>query len=163
MNLKRRLDPTGFLANLGLSLLAGRLSGPKSVLVVYWSSAGIVQPAVVYSVCVYGLSRGGLVRPVSCTYLSSAHFACGLRQLHCIDLDARGVCAMRLPIFLCHILNISPCLTCAFCFSPQVLDLEVLCDGLSFDEVVQPFVVSVVDVCHGCLMGHLIEAQEHVQ
>ena len=61
MNLKRRLITTGFFPVIGLSLLAGRLAGPEAMRVVHRSSAGAVQPAVVYSVCVYGLSRGGLV------------------------------------------------------------------------------------------------------
>ena len=60
MNLKRSLITTG-LFPIGLSLLAGRLVGTEAMRVVHRSSAGAVQPAVVYSVCVYGLSRGGLV------------------------------------------------------------------------------------------------------
>jgi hypothetical protein len=59
--------------------------------------------------------------------------------------------------------NYSPCLTSAFSFPLQVLDLEVLCDGQFLDEDVPPSVVSMVDGCHDFFMDNPVEAQEHVR
>lgn len=70
-NLIRLPIQTGLLPIFGLHVPAVADSRPQPVRVVHWSSAGAIQPALVYFVCVHELPTGGLARPV--THYSPAH------------------------------------------------------------------------------------------